>query len=80
MAVTSGRWPAVIGVVGVVVVGVILPIRNMRQFARSAENARRLEARARHLQGERAATEAEAHVVQEQLRLMREHPELFGPQ
>jgi hypothetical protein len=66
--------------VSAAIVGVIFPLRKMRQFARLAENARRLEARARHLQGERAATEAEAHVVQEQLRLMREHPELFGPQ
>jgi hypothetical protein len=79
MADRSGLWPAVIGV-AVVVVGVIIPIRKMRQFACLAERARRLEARARHLQGERAVTEAEAFVVEEQLRLMREHPELFDPQ
>lgn len=78
MAVTP--WRAVLGVVGVVVAGVIFPIRKMQEIARLTERARQLEARARHLQGERAATEAEAHVVQEQLRLMREHPELFGPQ
>lgn len=75
MAVTP--WRALIGVV---VAGVTFPIRKMQEFASLTEKARELEARARQLHGERAAAEAEAHVVQEQLRLMREHPELFDPQ
>lgn len=55
IAVTVGPWPAMIGLIGVVVFTVVAPIPKMRELVGLAAESRRPQAEARQLQARKVA-------------------------